>query len=55
MIAVAYERCHSHTALTSGKRSIRVRSQNPLLDYYAFLGNCIPTPPQCQHFALSEK
>ena len=25
------------------------------LDDYTFLGNCPPTPPLCQHFALSEK
>ena len=23
--------------------------------YHWFLGNCAPTPPLCQHFALSEK
>ena len=27
---------------------------NSVLDY-KFLGNCAPTPPLCQHFALSEK
>ena len=25
------------------------------LDHYTFLGNCPPTPPLSQHFALSEK
>ena len=25
------------------------------LDYYTLLGNCPPTPPLSQHFALSEK
>ena len=25
------------------------------LDQYRFLGNCPPTPPLSQHFALSEK
>ena len=25
------------------------------LDYYRFLGNCPPTPPLSQHFALNEK
>ena len=24
-------------------------------DHYTFLGNCPPTPPLSQHFALSEK
>ena len=24
-------------------------------DFYKFLGNCPPTPPLNQHFALSEK
>ena len=40
------------------------QNQNPLQDQsyliskildYKFLGNCAPTPPLCQHFALSEK
>ena len=25
------------------------------VDHYTFLGNCPPTPPLSQHFALSEK
>ena len=24
-------------------------------DHYTFLGNCLPTPPLTQHFALREK
>ena len=28
---------------------------NKNLDHYMFLGNCLPTPPLSQHFALSER
>ena len=24
-------------------------------DHYTFLGNCLPTPPLSQHFALNDK
>ena len=29
--------------------------ENKNLDHYTFLGNCLPTPPLRQHFALSER
>ena len=31
------------------------KNQQKILDHYTFLGICPPTPPQSQHFALSEK
>ena len=57
-------RCQGRTPFDSGEGwavSYRVTSIDPFfmtifrINFKRFLGNCPPTPPRTQHFALSEK